>query len=111
MVILSRSPLDELADQGEVRPASRVDLVCSSIGVAVRSGTPKPDISSTEALIDTVLAAESIGYSSSISGTYLSTELFPWLGIWEQIQSKSKRIVGDFVANAIVRGEVELGFQ
>jgi len=58
-----------------------------------------------------VLAAESIGYSSSISGTYLSTELFPRLGIWEEIQPKSKRVVGEFVANAIVRGEVELGFQ
>jgi molybdate transport system substrate-binding protein len=111
VVILSRSPLDELADLGEVRPATRVDLVCSSIGMAVRSGAAKPDISSREALIDTLLAAESIGYSASISGTYLSTELFPRLGIWEQIQSKSKRIVGDYVGNAVARGEVEIGFQ
>ena len=111
VIILSRSSLDQLTDQGEVRSSSRVDLVRSSIGMAVRSGAAQPDISSTEAFIDTLMAAESIGYSASISGTYLSTELFPRLGIWQEIQPKSKRIVGDYVANAVARGDVEIGFQ
>jgi len=58
-----------------------------------------------------LLAAESIGYSASISGTYLSTELFPRLGIWEEIEPKSKRIVSERVATVVARGEVEIGFQ
>ena len=111
VIILSRSSLDRLANSGEVRPSTRVDLVRSSIGLAVRRGAPKPDISSTEAFISTLIAAESIGYSASVSGTYLSTVLFPQLGIWEQIQPKSKRIVGERVASAVARGDVEIGFQ
>lgn len=111
VIILSRASLDELANSGEVRPSTRVDLVRSSIGLAVRTGAPKPDISSTEAFVSTLIAAESIGYSASVSGTYLSTVLFPRLGIWEQIQPKSKRIVGERVASAVARGDVEIGFQ
>jgi molybdate transport system substrate-binding protein len=69
ILILNRPPLDELTDAGHIRPESRVDLVRSVIGMAVRSGAPKPDISTREALIETLLAA--IGYSASVSGTYL----------------------------------------
>jgi len=111
IIILSRSSLDRLTDSGEVVPESRVDLVRSSIGLAVRAGAPTPDISSTESFVAALLAAESIGYSASISGTYLSTELFPRLGIWEEIEPKSKRIVSERVATVVARGEVEIGFQ
>jgi molybdate transport system substrate-binding protein len=111
IIILSRSSLDRLTDSGEVVPGSRVDLVRSSIGLAVRSGAPAPDISTTESLVAVLLAADSIGYSASISGTYLSTELFPRLGIWEEIEPKSKRIVSERVATVVARGEVQLGFQ
>ena len=111
IIILSRSSLDRLTDSGEVVAESRVDLVRSSIGLAVRAGAPAPDISSTESFIETVLAAESIGYSASASGTYLSTELFPRLGIWDEIEPKSKRILSERVATVVARGEVQLGFQ
>lgn len=111
VIILSRSSLDRLTELGQVRPDSRIDLVRSAIGMAVRSGAPKPDISTTDAFINTVLNAESIGYSASVSGTYLSTVLFPQLGIWGQIESKSKRILGERVASVVARGEVEIGFQ
>jgi molybdate transport system substrate-binding protein len=111
IIILSRSSLDRLTDSGEVVPESRVDLVRSSIGMAVRSGASAPDISSTESFVEALLAAESIGYSASISGTYLSTELFPRLGIWEEIEPKSKRIVSERVGTVVARGEVQLGFQ
>jgi putative tricarboxylic transport membrane protein len=57
------------------------------------------------------LAAESIGYSASASGTYLSTELFPRLGIWEQLEPKSQRILSERVASVVARGEVQIGFQ
>jgi len=111
IIILSRSSLDRLTDSGEVVAESRVDLVRSSIGLAVRAGAPAPDISSTESFIETVLAAESIGYSASASGTYLSTELFPRLGIWDEIEPKSKRILSERVATVVARGEVQIGFQ
>ena len=111
IIILSRSSLDRLTDSGEVVPESRVDLVRSSIGMAVRSGASAPDISTTESLVAVLLAADSIGYSASISGTYLSTDLFPRLGIWEEIEPKSKRIVSERVATVVARGEVQLGFQ
>lgn len=111
VIILSRSSLDNLTELSEVHPDSRVDLVRSGIGMAVRSGAPKPDISTKDAFIDTVLRAESIGYSASASGTYLSTILFPQLEIWERIEPKSKRILSERVASAVARGEVEIGFQ
>ena len=111
VIILSRSSLDNLTELSEVHPDSRVDLVRSGIGMAVRSGAPKPDISTKDAFIDTVLRAESIGYSASASGTYLSTILVPQLEIWERIEPKSKRILSERVASAVARGEVEIGFQ
>lgn len=111
VIILSRSSLDNLAELGEVHPDSRVDLVRSGIGMAVRSGSRKPDISTKDAFIETVLRAESIGYSASASGAYLSTVLFPQLEIWEQVEPKSKRILSERVASAVARGEVEIGFQ
>jgi len=62
--------------QGKVVAGSRVDLVRSSIGMAVRAGAPKPDITSVDALTRTLLQAKSIAYSDSASGVYLSTVLF-----------------------------------
>ena len=111
VIILSRSSLDNLTELGEVHPDSRVDLVRSAIGMAVRSGSRKPDISTIDAFIETVLRAESIGYSASASGTYLSTVLFPQLEIWERIEPKSRRILNERVASVVARGEVEIGFQ
>ena len=58
-----------------------------------------------------MLAADSIGYSASVSGTYLATVAWPELGIWEAIQPKTKRIVTERVASVVARGEVEIGFQ
>jgi molybdate transport system substrate-binding protein len=111
VVILASTALDDLIRQGKVRPGSRVDLVLSKTGMAVKAGAPKPDISSLEAFKKTVLAAKSIGYSDSASGVYLTTELFPKLGIWEQIQGKSRKIEAIPVGNFVANGEVEIGFQ
>jgi len=111
VLIMNRPPLDELAAAGRIRPETRVDLGRSLIGMAVRSGAPKPDISTREALIETLLAADSIGYSASVSGTRLANEVFPSLGIWEQIEPKTQRIVTERVASVVARGDVEIGFQ
>jgi molybdate transport system substrate-binding protein len=110
VVILARPALDELVKQGKVLPASCVDLVRSSIGMAVRAGARKPDIGTVDALKRTLLEAKSIAYSDSASGVYLSAELFPRLGIAGQIAGKSKRIAGS-VGAAVARGDAEIGFQ
>ncbi len=111
LVILNRPPLDELTEQGYVRTDTRTDLGRSLIGMAVRSGEPIPDISTREAFIAVLLEAESIGFSASVSGTRLSTEVFPSLGIWEEIEPKTQRIFTERVASVVARGEVEIGFQ
>lgn len=111
VIILSRSSLDNLTALGEVQPHTRRDLVRSSIGMAVRAGAPVPDISTPELFTAMLLDAESIAYSASASGTYLSTVLFPRLGLWGQLEPKSKRILSERVAAVVARGDVEIGFQ
>ena len=111
VVIMAAPALADLIKQGKVRAGSRVDLVESRIGMAVKAGAPRPDISTVEALKRTLLAAKSIAYSDSASGVYLSTELFPKLGIADQIRGKSRKIEADPVGEAVAKGEVEIGFQ
>jgi molybdate transport system substrate-binding protein len=111
VVILAGDALDELIKQGKVVPGSRVDLVRSSIGMAVRAGASKPDISSVDALKRTLLEAKSIAYSASASGVYLSHELFERLGIAEQVRGKCKRVASEPVGAVVARGDAEIGFQ
>ena len=111
VVILAAPALEALIKDGKVQAGSRVDLVRSAIGMSVKSGAPKPDISTMEAFRKTLLDAKSIAYSASASGTYLSTVLFPRMGIWDQIKDKSKRIESERVGTIVARGEAEIGFQ
>jgi len=111
VVIMAAPALDDLIKKGKVRAGSRVDLVESYIGMAVKAGAPKPDISTVDALKRTLLAAKSIAYSDSASGVYLSTELFPKLGILDQIKGKSRKIEADPVGGVVATGEFEIGFQ
>jgi len=111
VVIMAAPALDELIKHGKVRAESRVDLVQSKMGMAVKAGAPKPDISTLDALKRTLLAAKSIAYSDSASGVYLSTELFPKMGIADQIKSKCRKIEADPVGGVVASGEVEIGFQ
>ena len=111
VVIMAAPALDDLTKQGKIRADSRVDLVQSKIGMAVKAGAPKPDINTLDALKRTLLAAKSIAYSDSASGVYLSTELFPKLGIADQIKSKCRKIEADPVGGVVASGEVEIGFQ
>jgi molybdate transport system substrate-binding protein len=111
VVIMAAPALADLIKQGKVRSDSRVDLVQSLIGMAVKAGAPKPDISTVDALKRTLLAAKSIAYSDSASGVYLSTELFPKLGIADQIKGKTRKIEADPVGGVVATGEFEIGFQ
>lgn len=111
VLILAASALESLIKEGKAVAGSRVDLARSSIGMVVRAGAPKPDISSIDALRRTLLAAKSIAYSASASGVYLSSEMFPRLGIADQIKDKTKRIESERVATVVARGDAEIGFQ
>jgi molybdate transport system substrate-binding protein len=111
VVILAATALDDLIQQGKVLAGSRVDLVRSSIGMAVRAGAPKPDISTVDALRRALLAARSIAYSASASGVYISTELFPRLGIADQVRARSRRIESERVGAVVARGDADIGFQ
>src|SRR5262249_38308582 len=108
--IRARQDLDRLTAAGRIRAGSAVDLARSAIGMAVKSGAPKPDISSVDALRQTLLDAKSIAYSASISGTYLSTELFQRLGVADRVLPKSRRIEGERVGAVVARGEAQIGF-
>jgi molybdate transport system substrate-binding protein len=111
VLILASAALDELIRQGKAFAGSRVDLVRSSIGMAVRAGAPKPDIRTVEGLKRTLLNAKSVAYSASASGTYISTELFQRLGIADEMRAKSRRIESERVGAVVARGDAEIGFQ
>jgi molybdate transport system substrate-binding protein len=115
VLIMDGSAADKLAERGLVRAGSKVDLARSLIGMAVRAGSAKPDISTIDAFRNTLMAAKSIAYSDSSSGTYLSTKLFPKLGLADQIAGKCRKVrgppAGEPVAAVVARGEAEIGFQ
>lgn len=111
VVVLDGGAADELGKRGLVRADSKIELARSLIGMVVRAGAAKPDIGSVEALRSTLLAAKSIAYSDSGSGTYLSTTLFPKLGVADQSRKVRGPPSGEPVAAVVARGEAEIGFQ
>jgi molybdate transport system substrate-binding protein len=112
IVIVAEHVLRGFIEEGLVLPEGFTRVARSTIGMAVRAGAPKPDISSVDALRRTLLAAKSIGYSASVSGKYLTTELVQRLGIADEVLPKSRLIGGGERVGAVVaRGELEIGFQ
>ncbi|APV49424.1 hypothetical protein BWI17_06855 [Betaproteobacteria bacterium GR16-43] len=115
VVIMDGKAIDELGKKGQVQGDTKVEFARSQIGMVVKAGAAKPDISTVDAFKKTLLSAKSIAYSDSGSGTYLSTVLFAKLGVWEAIQSKSRKVrgppSGEPVAAVVARGDAEIGFQ
>jgi molybdate transport system substrate-binding protein len=112
VVIVADTVLLGFIKEGLVVAASYTPLARSAIGIAVRAGARKPEISTVEALKRALLEAKSIAYSASVSGDYVSTELFQRMGIADQVLPKSRRIEGGERVGAVVaRGEAEIGFQ
>jgi molybdate transport system substrate-binding protein len=111
VLILVGYALGDLIKQGKVMADSRVDLVNSKIGVAVKAGSPKPDISSVDAVKRALLAAKTVAYSDSASGVYISTEMFDKLGIAAEMKDKARKIPATPVAEIVARGEAEIGMQ
>lgn len=112
IVIVADAVLAGFINEGLIIAESRTPVARSAIGMAVREGAPKPDISTVEALKRTLLQAKSIGYSASVSGQYLTGELVQRLGIADQVLSKCRFVGGGERVGAVVaRGELEIGFQ
>jgi molybdate transport system substrate-binding protein len=111
VLIMVGYALGDLAKNGKVIPDSRVDIVKSGIGVAVKAGAPKPDISSADALKRALLAAKSVAYSDSASGVYVSSEMFKKLGIENEMKDKAKMIPATPVGEIVAHGDAEIGFQ
>lgn len=85
IVILSREGLTELMAAGKIIPGTDVDLAMAPLGLGVPAGTPKPDLSSTQAFKEVLIKAKRIVVPGSTSGIYLTNELFPRLGLTDQI--------------------------
>jgi molybdate transport system substrate-binding protein len=112
LVILTGEAIDDLVQQGKVVAGSRVDLARSAIGVAVKKGAPRPDISTPEALKRTLLACGSLAYSKTgVSGVYFPSVLAR-LGIADDVRSKT--VIpdpGNPVGDVVVQGGAEIGIQ
>jgi molybdate transport system substrate-binding protein len=116
VVIVSRSQLQKLASEGKVVAGSFVNIAGIALGVAVRKGAPKPDLSDVEAFKRALLAARSIGYrdpaTGSTSGIY-TAGLLERLGLAQDLKPKLRpdRSEGDVPENVflgVARGEIEM---
>ena len=111
VLIMVGYALDDLVKNGKAIADSKIDLVKSPIAVAVKSGTPKPDISTPDALKRALLAVKTVAYSDSASGVYVSTEMFGKLGIADEMKDKARKIPATPVGEIVARGDAEIGFQ
>jgi len=107
VVILSREGLNDLISENRIAKNSDVDLAKTPLGMAVKAGAPKPDISTVEGFKNTLLRAKSVTYPSSTTGIYMATKLFPQLGIAEAMAGKSTNAGVVTVA----KGEAEIAIQ
>jgi molybdate transport system substrate-binding protein len=111
VIMISSKEMEELIRQGKIAAGSRVDIARCGIGVAVRSGAPKPDIGFADALKRTLLAAKTIGYTSGPSGVYMA-ELIERMGIAAEIKPKHRGVPsGGTIGTIVATGEAEIGFQ
>jgi molybdate transport system substrate-binding protein len=107
VVIMSREGLNDLIAEGRIVAGTDLDLAQTPLGVSVRAGAAKPDISTVEAFTQTLLHAKSITFPSSTTGIYMQMKLFPKLGIADKVAGK---ITNTGVAD-VAKGNAELAIQ
>ena len=111
VVILNGPGIEQLMEQGRIVAGSRVNLGRTGLGIAVRKGAVKPDISSVEALKQALIDARSIAHTATgASGVYFAG-LIERLGIAELLRPKIKVISGGLVGEIVAKGEAEIGVQ
>jgi molybdate transport system substrate-binding protein len=112
LLVITPAVVDEMIASGKLVAGSRVNLASVGVGVVVKEGTPKPDVSTVDKFKQALLAAKSVAYidpaSGGSSGIYID-KLLVKLGIADQIRPKAKLKQGGHVADLIVSGEAELG--
>lgn len=111
IVIVADDLLQQCIVDGLVIAASRVPLVYSQVGMAVRTGVACPDIATLETFKRTLLDATSIAYSASVSGQYLVRDLWPRMGVAEAVLPKARCIGNERIGAVVARGEAEIGFE
>lgn len=111
VLFMVTAALEDMIAKGFVPKETQVDLADSLIGLAVREGTPKPDISTLASFKTTLLNAGSIAYSGSASGVYIEAQMYKQLGLEDALKPKSKKIIGTRVGDIVAKGEAEIGFQ
>lgn len=112
VLIMVDNGMDDLVRTGHFVPQHRRDVAVSGIGVAVKTGRPLPDISTTAAFRQALLAAKSVGYSEGASGSYFSEVVVPRLGLVDAMATRGHVVLGRrFVGEDLVDGVVELGVQ
>lgn len=109
VIILARQGLDELIAERRILPGSDVDLARSLIGVIVPAGAPRPDIGTVETFKQALLRAPSVAVSTSASGVYLTTSVFPKLGISEAMAGKV--MMSEAGAQLVGSGAAAMGLQ
>jgi molybdate transport system substrate-binding protein len=111
LVVTSPDTIDDLVKAGKVVAGSRVDLFRSGVGVAVRAGAPKPDVSTVEGFKHALVAAKSVGISKGPSGVYMMG-LLERLGIADAIKAKAVFTEpGQRVGLVVANGRAEIGIQ
>jgi molybdate transport system substrate-binding protein len=110
VVILSREGLDELTAAGRIVPGTDVELARAAIGAAVRSGTRKPQIDTVAAFTQALLGAKVVAVPASTSGIYLTSDLFPRLGIADQLTIRTTPR-GAQCAALVAAGEADIAVQ
>ena len=111
LIVISSTELDELIRQGKIVSGSRVDLAKSGIGIAVRAGAPRPDVGSSAALKQALLAAKTVGYTSGPSGVYMAG-LIEKMGIAAEVKPKHRGVPsGGTIGTIVASGGAEIGFQ
>jgi molybdate transport system substrate-binding protein len=107
VVIMSREGLDDLIAEGRILAGTDEDLGQTPLGVSVRVGAPKPDISTVVAFKETMLHAKSVTFPGSTTGIYMVEKLFPQLGLAKEMATKTT----DIGASAVAKGDAEIAIQ
>jgi molybdate transport system substrate-binding protein len=109
LAVLVDFQADELIRAGKLVPGSRADVMKAGIGVAVKRGAPKPDISTVAAFKQTLLDAKSITYLKEGASTRHLVKVLAQLGIADALEQKTVKPTTESVSEMVAAGEVEIG--
>lgn len=111
VIIAPKPDVQSFAQDGKLTKESVVDLLVSQIGVAVKAGFPKPELTET-GIRDALVKAKTIGYSTGSSGDHLQKTILPRLGLADQVKAKLKQVSsGEAVGTLLASGDAEIGIQ